>query len=304
MDTIKAVVEQQLHTAVISVTDIGKGATATAFCVETETAHCKLVVKTGKYAELLCREKEMLNFLASKVDYKVPKTYFYVHDGNRAYLGMEYIEGTNGANRKILLLRNKKQLANCIVDGLLDMQSVKNDKFGAFDNAEYDTWQEYYTDFFESIFAFTMKKYKNGEINHVVIDALNEARLHFDAIFQDVSKTACISHGDYWMANMLIDTKNCTVAGVIDPNNVAWVEPEYELFAMTVGHGKILNLYKIYKKRKTVSRYCDLKIELYALVNELDWYKNLGFCPKNYLYYRARRLRKQIKKNKLKETES
>lgn len=303
MNNIKAVVEQQLNNAVISVTDIGKGATAAAFCVETETEPYKLVVKTGKYAELLCREKDMLNFLSSKVHYKVPKTYFYVNDTDVAYLGMEYIEGTNGANSKILFLRNKRQLANRIIDGLIDMQSVTNDKFGAFDNAEYNSWQEYYKDFFESIFNFALEKSENGEIKRFVIDALNKARFNFDEIFKDVGKTACISHGDYWMANMLIDTNNCTVAGVIDPNNVAWVEPEYELFAMTVGHGKILNLYKNYKKRKPVSRYCDLKIELYALVNELDWYRNLGFCPKNYLYYRARRLLKQIKKNKLKETE-
>lgn len=130
MDNIKAVVAQQLHTAVISVTAIGKGATATAFGVEIEAAPYKLVVKTGEYAELLYREKETLDFLASKVHYKVPKTYFYVHDGDKAYLGMEYIEGTNGANRKILLLRNRNQLANCIVDGLLNMQSVKNDNSG------------------------------------------------------------------------------------------------------------------------------------------------------------------------------
>lgn len=304
MNNIKNIVEQQLNTTVISVTDIGKGATATAFCVETETAPYKLVVKTGKYTELLCREKEMLNFLASKVHYKVPKTYFFINDGDTAYLGMEYIEGTNGANRKILFLRDKKQLANCIVDGLLDMQNVTNNKFGAFDNAVYDTWQEYYRVFFESTFSFAMEKYKNGEIKKVVIDALNEVRLNFYEIFKDISKTACISHGDYWVANMLIDTKNYTVAGVIDPNNVAWVEPEYELFAITVGHGKILKLYKNYKSRKPISKYCDLKIELYALVNELDWYKNLGFCPKNYLYYRARRLLKQIKKNRLKETDS
>lgn len=233
----------------------------------------------------------------------MPKTYFYVNDTDVAYLGMEYIEGTNGTNSKILFLRNKRQLANRIIDGLIDMQSVTNDKFGAFDNAEYNSWQEYFKDFFESIFNFALEKSENGEIKRFVIDALNKARFNFDEIFKDVGKTACISHGDYWMANMLIDTNNCTVAGVIDPNNVAWVEPEYELFAMTVGYGKILNLYKNYKKRKPVSRYCDLKIELYALVNELDWYRNLGFCPKNYLYYRARRLLKQIKKNKLKETE-
>lgn len=31
----------------------------------------------------------MLNFLSSKVHYKVPKTYFYVNDTDVAHLGME-----------------------------------------------------------------------------------------------------------------------------------------------------------------------------------------------------------------------
>lgn len=33
--------------------------------------------------------KDMLNFLSSKVHYKVPKTYFYINDTDVAYLGME-----------------------------------------------------------------------------------------------------------------------------------------------------------------------------------------------------------------------
>ena len=33
--------------------------------------------------------KDMLNFLSSKVHYKVPKTYFYVNGTDVAYLGME-----------------------------------------------------------------------------------------------------------------------------------------------------------------------------------------------------------------------
>ena len=166
----------------------------------------------------------------------------------------------------------------------------------------YSNWQEFYWDFFKTTQLFALEKYNNGDFKKVVIDALNLIEINFDEIFSDVSKTACISHGDFWVNNMIIDTNTCEVAGIFDPSNVAWVEPEYELFAITVGYGKKLKLYKNYKKRKCTSKYCDLKIELYALVNELDWYKKLEFCPMVYLYYRSKRLIKQIKKNKLKRT--
>lgn len=296
---IKQIVESQLNTTVNAVTRLGNGATATAYSVEISDEPYKIVVKTGIYTNLLCEEKKMLDFLSSKVNFKIPSTYFYVNDNKTGFLAMEFIDGICGNDKKIRWLRDKKHLANNIIDCFENMQSVHNDKFGFYENAVYDSWQEFYWDFFKSTQAFALEKFNNGEMKKIVIDALKLIEINFDEIFSDVSNTACISHGDFWVNNMIIDTKNCQVAGIFDPNNVAWVEPEYELFALTVGNGKSLRLYKTYKKRNKISKYCDLKIELYALVNELDWYKKLGFCPIDYLYYRSKRLIKQIKKNKL-----
>lgn len=301
-DRILQIAEQEMNTTVKSVTEIGSGATASAYLIEINDNPYKLVVKAGKYTDLLCEEKEMLDFLASKVSFKIPDTYFYVNDGEFAFLGVELLKGINGGNKKVLFLKDKKHLANNIIDCFENMQSVRHDKFGFYNNANYDTWQEFYWDFFKSTYDFALEKYNNGTMNKIVIDALSLIEINFEKIFNDVSKTACISHGDFWVNNMMIDTEKCEVAGIFDPNNVAWVEPEYELFAITVGYGKNLKLYKNYKKRKQISKYCDLKIELYALVNELDWYKKLGFCPMDYLHYRAKRLIKQAKKNKLKRT--
>ena len=297
---IKQIVEEKLNTQVLCITDIGNGATATAYSVKIKDKPYKIVVKSGKYTELLCEEKKMLDFLASKVDFKIPDTYFYIKDDETGFLGMEFIDGLCGNNKKIRRIKNKKLLADNIIDCFENMQSIHNDKFGFYENANYDNWQEFYFDFFKSTYLFALEKYNNGEIKKIVIDALKLVELNFDEIFNDVSMVPCISHGDFWVNNIIIDTNKCKVAGIFDPNNVAWVEPEYELFAITVGYGKNLKLYKNYKKRKAVSKYCDLKIELYALINELDWYKKLGFCPMNYLYYRAKRLIKQVKKNKLK----
>ncbi len=301
-DKIKQIVEEELNTQVLSITDIGSGATATAYFVEIADKPYKIVVKAGKYIDLLCKEKEMLDFLASKVNYKVPNTYFFINNGELAFLGMEFIAGISGSNKQILFLKNKKHLANNIIDCFENMQNVNNDKFGMFDNAIYDTWQEFYWDFFKNTYEFALGKYNDGSFKKIVIDAMKLIEINFEEIFKEVSNVSCISHGDFWINNMIINTEKCEVVGIFDPNNVAWVEPEYEIFALTVGYGKNLKLYKNYKKRKQISKYCDLKIELYALVNELDWYKKLDFCPIDYLHYRAKRLIKQVKKNKLKRT--
>lgn len=50
----------------------------------------------------------------------------------------------------------------------------------------------------------------------------------------------------------------------------------YELFALMVGYGKNLRFYDIYKSKVENIKYCDLKVEHYALFNELYSYKTLG----------------------------
>lgn len=81
-----------------------------------------------------------------------------------------------------------------------------------------------------------------------------------------------------------------TLNGVIDPFNVMWAEPEYELFTLTVGYGNNLHLYDIYKSKIKTSPSCDVKVELYALFNELLWYKTLGRVGFGYLKFRSKRL--------------
>ena len=227
---IKQIVESQLNTTVITVTRLGNGATATAYSVDISDEPYKIVVKTGIYTELLYEEKKMLDFLSSKVNLKIPSTYFYVNDGENGFLGMEFIDGICGNDRKICWLRDKKHLANNIIDCFENMQSVHNDKFGFYENAIYNSWREFYWEFFKSTQVFALEKFNNGEMKKIVIDALMLIEINFEEIFNVVSNTACISHGDFWVNNMIIDTKNCQVAGIFDPNNVAWVEPEYELF--------------------------------------------------------------------------
>lgn len=300
-EIIKIIVEKEMNTTVKSVTAIGNGATASCYCAEITDSPFKLVVKHSLHQHLLLEEKQLTDFLRDKVDFKVPKTYFLATENGNSYLCMEFINGVSGKNLKASQIKDKKHLADSIIDCFLNMQSVHNDKFGPVNNPTYDSWYAYYYDFFNSIYKFAVDKYNCGETDKTVMKALNLIQLNFDEIFRNAENLPCLSHGDFWTPNMIIDTEKSELAGVIDPFNTRFTEPEYELFCLTLGLGEKLKLYKNYGNRVPKSKYCDLKVELYALCNEIDWWMNLKEIDTvNYIKMRARRLIKQMKKAKLK----
>lgn len=304
MDNIKTIVESELNKTVKSVAPIGNGNTASCYCVEIVEHPFKLVIKTSKHYKLTCEEMEMNKFLQNNVSFKIPRTYFLVEKDNISYLCMEFIAGASGRTLKTKQIKNKNHLANNIIDCFIDMQSVHNDKFGAVENPNYDTWKEYYYDLFYRIYDFSIAKYNCGELDKKTLKAINLIKINFDEIFDNTENIACLSHGDFWAPNMIIDTEKSELAGVIDPFSTRFVEPEYELFCLTLGLGKKLKLYEKYKERVKVSKYCDLKVEIYALCNEIDWWIRLGRIDTiSYIKMRAKRLIKQMKKAKLKRYE-
>lgn len=191
----------------------------------------------------------------------------------------------------------KKILPDMIVDNLLKIHSVCGSKFGPVDNAVYDTWHEYYSEFANEIYDFVKREYDNGNLRKKVFTAVKLSYEKLGCILRDTKGEPTLIHGDYWQPNFIVNPDTFELVGVIDPFNIMWAEPEYELFALTVGGSKKLKLYENYKRKITASAYCDLKVELYALYNELLWYKKLGSVSNGYLMYRSRRLLKQMKRN-------
>ena len=207
-------------------------------------------------------------------------------------LAMEFIEGFT-PNIKIMAFRkNKSKLANEIVDNLIKNYSVHNDKFGPINNAIYDSWYEYYNEFAKTIVDFS----NDSDVSKIVKNAVNLAYDNLYEIVNNEEAVPTLAHGDYWIPNFIVDNKTMTLKGVIDPFNVSWTEPEYELFTLTVGYGKNLHLYEIYKSKVETTKYCDLKVELYSLFNEIYWYKIFGKIDFGYLKYRSKRLTKMIEK--------
>lgn len=208
---------------------------------------------------------------------------------------MEYIKGMSGKSKFINFVPSRKHLRNSIIDALMNAQSVHNDKFGKYDNHVYDTWAEYSRDYFIDIYTFTKEKFEKNEIEPEIMEAVKLINTNFNEIFSVANNTASLCHGDFWMPNLIIDFWKSELAGAVDPFDMLWAEPEYELFCLTLGFGEKLKLYEEYKKRNKTSRYCDLKVELYALCNELNWYILLGEMGHDYLMFRAKRLIKKMK---------
>lgn len=298
-DSIISATRKNLGLTVLNISPLGKGASGSVYRANCDGNPQTIAVKISNHPELIFQEFEMLSFLKKNTSAKIPEVYFFDGDNNTGLIAMEYIAGISGTDRSLKYRLNKKHLAESIIENLLLIQKAHNDKFGPYNNAVYDTWEEYYRIFAEEILIFSKSAHSEKRLDDSVMETVEVSYKNLDKIFSEKISTPTLIHGDYWMPNFIIDKKSMELLSVVDPFNVMWADPEYELFAMTVDYGKKLHLYETYKSRVKVSDYCDLKIELYALYSELLWYKKLGTIDHSYLKFRAKNLIKEMKKHNL-----
>ncbi len=296
---IRESIKNNFDASVNGIQSCGKGASGAVYRVECSGEIKTLAVKISEHPELMEQEYDMLSFLKEKTESKIPQVYFFEKLDNIGIIAMEFIDGVSGSDKSLKYSLRRKHLAESIVDNLLTVQKAHNDKFGPYNNAVYDTWKEFYKEFADEIYAFSLAKYSQGELDDIVMKAVDLSYSSFHKIFAEETFKPTLIHGDYWMPNFIIDKKRMELLSVVDPFNVMWADPEYELFAMTVGDGGKLKLYEIYKSKKDVSRFCDMKLEMYALYSELLWYKKLGSITHSYLKMRSKRLIKEMKKNNI-----
>lgn len=278
----------------------GKGASACVYKVKIDEAPYVIAVKCSDNPELLKQEYDQIKFISDRVDCKLPRLYhFGICSDGTAVMIMEHFNGVSAGNLKHIR-KAKKILPDMIVDNLIKIHTVHNDKFGYPDNAVYNTWYDFYSEFAEEIYTFAKESYKNGELTEKGFSAVELSYKSLDKILCDTTGKPTLIHGDYWQPNFIANADTFELIGIIDPFNIMWAEPEYELFTLTVGGSKKLKLYEKYKSKVPASKFCDLKVELYALYNELLWYKKLGTISHEYLLYRSKRLIKQMKRLSLK----
>ncbi len=298
-DLIESSISRKAGFSVENISPLGKGASGSVYRVICNGGTKTIAVKISQHPELMHQEFEMLSFLKNNTSSKIPEVYFFDKAEGTAIIAMEYINGISGTDKALKYRLKKKHLAESIVDNLLVIQQTKNDKFGPYNNAVYDTWQDYYKTFASEIYEFSLHIHSENKLDDTVMKAVTLSYENFDKIFCEKISPPTLIHGDYWMPNFIVDKKSMELLSVVDPFNIMWADPEYELFAMTVGYGKKLRLYEIYKSKVNVSKHCDMKLEMYALYSELLWYKKLEKVTHSYLKFRAKRLIKQMKKHQI-----
>lgn len=296
---ISQAVKTNLGISALSITHVGKGASGSVYRVDCCDKPEKIAIKISEHSELITKEADMLMFLKEKTNSKIPDVYFSCKTDDFGILAMEFIDGTSPTPKNLWYKTNKKHLAESIVDNLLVIQQAHNDKFGPYDEPIYDTWYDYYKEFAKEIYDFSLLMSTEGKLDATVMKAVEASYNNLHKILKEKTGKPTLIHGDYWLPNFIIDTESMELLAAVDPFNVVWAEPEYELFAMTVGYGKKLKLYELYKSKVKVSEYCDLKLEMYALYSELLWYKKLGTITHSYLKMRSKRLLKELKKHSL-----
>lgn len=290
-DIIK-LIEEKMNCKVLNCFAVGRGGSASVYRTQINVAPYSVAVKINDIPSLIYDEYNSIEFISSRADCKLPKLYFAQTVNGKGVLAMELIEGVTASAKNLIFRKNKAKLANEIVDNLIKIHSVHNDKYGLISDASYDSWYEYYGDFAKGIVDFT----NGSDVPEIVKTAVNSAYDRRRQIIGAGVGKPTLAHGDYWLPNFIIDNKTMSLRGVIDPFNVSWTEPEYELFTLTVGYGRNLHLYDIYKSKVKTTANCDIKVEMYALFNELNWCKILGEIDFHYLKYRSKRLLKMMSK--------
>lgn len=292
---ITQIIQQKTGNIVTSIQPVGKGASGSVYQVCCNGTPKKIALKISYFTDLLQDEYNMLCFLKEQTNGKFPTPYFFWNNHTTAILAMEFIEGISGKDITFTSEEEKEHLAHSIVDNLIQIQKTHHDKFGPYQNATYETWNAYYKEFADNIYQFCIEQFEQQKLDKEVMDTVTISYKKFDEIFCETITTPTLIHGDYWMPNFIIDSNTMELKSVVDPFNIMWADPEYELFAMTVGIGAELHLYEIYKSKLPTSKFCDVKLEVYALYSELLWYKRLGEISHEYLRYRSNSLMKAMK---------
>ena len=115
----------------------------------------------------------------------------------------------------------------------------------------------------------------------------------FDIIFSEEVPQASLIHGDFNIANMMIDKKQ-KLSGFIDPLNSMYADLEYDLFQFDNLTSKWFYLRKTYIEKYGASNYCDAKCAFYGLFNEVYCYIKSGMLVKFIMNPLVKNMKKRL----------
>ena len=243
-------------------------------------------------------EAQQLKILGENTSVKMPKVYFTYSDDEIALLSMSFIDGKNALDTSFLFKSKsqKQAFANEVIDGMLQWHSVKGEKYGYLENADYDSWKEFYIENKVSRDLAGLKK---------LMDEGNFSKKNYDLlcrgldIFKEVvdePESPVLIHGDLNIMNIMADPKNMKLTGFIDPCGSMWADREYDLFQFLNMWGNAYNLYDTYKAKCKMSEHCDFKVAFYGALHENSMRLKGGLIVPIWEIQNNNRLKKAMKK--------
>lgn len=296
---IRAAIYRYLRAEVVYCKRIGRGASGRVYKIGLNREPFVMAVKIVAGVEFLEKEVFALRFIGDRADIGLPKVYFsHIADEEIPLnmIGMTYLDGVGAHKIAWPFVGRKKRdrFKREVVENVVRLRSVTNDKYGKVTDAVYDEWSDYYIPFAKARLEFLRTRRCEGRKAEYILNILEKAFSHIDTILSD-STLPTLIHGDYWLPNIVVNRKTKEFAGCVDPFNLMYADAEYELF--TLMQFPRLGLYDLYKQTVPTSRYCDLKSRMYALFSEVYWCELLGHgVGRIYIVQMAKALEKELDK--------
>lgn len=276
---------------------IGRGANGEVYCVKTDAEPHILAVKVTDFAEMLQKEVNALNYINERADIMLPKVYFsHTADGEIPVniTGMSYLDGI-GADKirwNFTARAKREEFGKAVVENIIKLREVTNEKYGYAGNAVYDNWLDFYLPFAKARLGFLSARSGEGSVTRYVESVLKRAFRNLSVILDDCGKPT-LTHGDYWLPNLIVNKRTKKFVGCVDPFDVKYAESEYELFPLM--QFPDMGLYDLYKQTVEVSELCDLKSRMYALFSEVYWCELLNHSvEKLYIKEMARLCEREL----------
>lgn len=294
------ITKKYLNDDVIKIKFIGGGSFGKVFKASLKCGKV-VVLKVYRVKCMNETEAEQLRLLSKNTVVPMPQVYFTHNEPQLQVMCMSFIEGENALNPLFLFKsKNKKNaFSEAVINGMIELHSVTNDKFGDINCPKYESWLEYYEENILKPKLYGLNELvKEGKYSKKKYNALLKATEFFRANIEEPEKAHLI-HGDLNIMNIMVDKKSMALKGFIDPLNTMWADREYDLFQLLNMWGNSFLLYDTYKAKNDMSKYSDFKVAFYGAINEAGCLLTSGLHFPLWEALCFNRLKKEMKKLKI-----
>ena len=259
-----------------------------------------IAVKGYKLEGMNEEEAYQLKVLSANTSVRMPQVLFTYSDDNTGLMAMSFVEGQNVLGPSFLLKSKaqKEQFANDVIDGMLELHSVTNDKFGSLSDPTYDSWRGYYKEKIQQPWLKALNDLSDkGKFSKKKMALLYEATEIFNSLPYEETKAVLI-HADLNIMNIMADPKTFKLTGFIDPCGSIWADREYDLFQYRNMWGDAYGLYETYKKRCNLPEIADFRVAYYGAMLEASMRLKGGHTVPLWEDLNFARLKKEMKKLK------